>query len=434
MDKAEKRVRILLIEPFGHRGGHYSSYPRYLIQALITANVDVSVVSFQGFLDWPVKDIRVRHITFFSGSFILAHLIRVLQRILYIVKPLRALIPFLETFLTLFLGAWQSRRQNYDVIHILDASILPLSFLIFASIAKSRAFVCTLSNPPIELYLVNRPKNFKELLKNWEYIVAKFDKSKLIIAIKSFLYQRITRRSHIAFICHSKQVQKSYAKSIFYDKLKCIPWGMEKLHKQTLTRYDARKYLGLPQNEKILLSFGINHPRKNFEVIFQAIQNLPKNFKLLFVGQVLHGVKQDDPEELARKYCWLENTIVVNKHIPDEEIPYYFYAADAILLSYRKNFIGASGTLSLACSFNLPVIASDVGQLGEFVRNYKLGLTFSPDDPQSLREAILSFLNLTEEEKQEIKRKLAQFASTYSWEQVAKEHLKLYQSLLEEGY
>lgn len=103
---------------------------------------------------------------------------------------------------------------------------------------------------------------------------------------------------------------------------------------------------------------------------------------------------------------------------------------DAVILSHRKHFKGASGVLSTVAQFSLPVIAVDVGEVGKAIENYELGLTFEPENPQSLRDAVLRFLNLKDEEKQTMKTNLSHFAKAHSWQEVAQRHVELYQDLI----
>jgi glycosyltransferase involved in cell wall biosynthesis len=180
----------------------------------------------------------------------------------------------------------------------------------------------------------------------------------------------------------------------------------------------------------LLFHFGSNHLGKNFEVIFQAAKGLSRPYKLLFAGKVKSASQENNPLRLTKKYGLQQNTIIVDRYLTDEEAKYYFYAVDAVILSHRKDFKGASGVLSNATQYSLPVIAADVGDTGEVVKRYKLGLTFEPENPKSLQEAILSFLNLNEEEKREIKRNLSYFAQTRSWQEVAQRHIEVYQGLI----
>ena len=209
--------------------------------------------------------------------------------------------------------------------------------------------------------------------------------------------------------------------------------GTELPEAQPLTKDEAREHLGLSQRSTTLLHFGLNHIYKNFEVIFEALRGFQLDCQLVFAGKVDPNSPVNNPWQLAQKYGLQQNTIIIDKYITDEEAKYYFYAADALILSHRKEFKEASGVLSDATHFNLPVIAADVGEVGELVTTHGLGLTFEAEDPQSLREALLSFLDLKEDEKQQIKRNSAEFALTHSWQELAQRHVELYQSLFEQG-
>lgn len=427
-------MKILLVEPFAHRPSHSRVYPKYMSQALADSGSDVTLITFDGVLDdWTEKDARIKHISVLSKIGIFTPVLRSLSRLLRSVIFLRLFNLAFDTFFTFLLAFGQNRKQRYDVIHILDASMPTLSPFAFALIVKNCSIVCTLHSICEQSDLKDWYKNFGDSLKKRDYsfcrrlLLAKLEDSKFATTMKGFLYRRAIGRNRIAFVCYTKEVQDSYRHSIFYDKVVYVPDARQK--PPVLTQQKARQYLGLPQDEKFLLSFGFNAAQKNYEVIFQAVQSLPKDFKLLFAGEMVYG-PENDPEQLAEKYGLMDNTIIVDKYIRDEEMPYYFYAADALILSYRKEFLSLSGTLLYAYQCNLPAIASDGEHLGKFVRAHNLGLTFIPEDPHSLREAILTFLKLGEGEKQAMKKGISEFVSSdRSWEQMAKGYLDLYQSL-----
>lgn len=423
-------MKVMVVEPFGCSEGGEPMHTKILSNALADVGAEVSVLTFNGLLvDLGEK---VRHVSFCSRVGIFAYPLRLLERLLGFRKVLE-LNSYIDTFLTFLLVSREVKKQKYDAIHVLDAHPFILSHLILASFLKNCNLILTLRLSS-RYGLDQWSKRLRNSLKNQDYrlcrhlLAAKILESKFMAGMERLLYQRALKRNHLAFICESQQVQESYRDSFFYNKLTCVPIGTPKTERG-LTQSQARQYLNLTQDDKILLSFGVNHRQKNLEILFQAVQNLPRDFKILHAGKIDHNLVRNDPEKLAEKYGWLENTIIEDRYIPEDEMPYYFLAADAIILSYTKDFLHASGVLTHAAGFSLPVIASDVGQLGEFVKTHKLGLTFITEDAKSLREAIISFLNLREEEKLAMKRNLEKFAATFSWEEVAKRHLNLYQGL-----
>ncbi len=68
------------------------------------------------------------------------------------------------------------------------------------------------------------------------------------------------------------------------------------------------------------------------------------------------------------------------RYFAEEEIMYYFYASDFVLVPHKGNHLAFSGPLSLAVEHCRPVIASDIGEIGSFVKNNDIGTLFLHDN------------------------------------------------------
>ena len=62
--------------------------------------------------------------------------------------------------------------------------------------------------------------------------------------------------------------------------------------------------------------------------------------------------------------------------------------------------------MSLACAHRVPLIAADVGKIGNSVKKMRIGLVFDAESSLSLKSAINKFVNLNTEEVREIKENL----------------------------
>src|SRR5882762_7071321 len=71
--------------------------------------------------------------------------------------------------------------------------------------------------------------------------------------------------------------------------------------------------------------------------------------------------------------------------LPDAEIRRLMAAAAAVVLPYRR--LDSSGVLAMAIGYRRPVVVTDVGSLGEIVREFGAGEVVPPDDPQALSAA-----------------------------------------------
>jgi glycosyltransferase involved in cell wall biosynthesis len=155
------------------------------------------------------------------------------------------------------------------------------------------------------------------------------------------------------------------------------------------TRQDARKKFGLG-NHSTLLFFGYIKRYKGLDLLLEALplalRSLP-DLRLLIAGEV-YG---DDSvyTGLIAQYK-LEKSIVSHmRFIANDEVASFFRAADVAVLPYRT--ATQSGVTKAAFAFDLPVIATDVGGLGEVIQPGVNGYLVKPDDPEALAAAIVRF-------------------------------------------
>lgn len=431
-----REPKVLFVEPFGQHEGHPPIESKRVIDALTEAGVHVTMVTFDGVRENWIETSKIeQHISVTSQSGFFSPLLRLIPK-LYRFPMTIIFAFFLETLFTLLLTLIERGRGNYDAIHLYDGNPPFAIPFVAANFVKKSNFIVNIYSPSLPAELVDWPEKFKRARKKRDsrdilrLALIRMVEVRGLKALQGVIYRRALRRNRFSFICHTQEVKESYKTylgGILYDRIHTIPLGRKPPEDSLYPQSQIRQYLHLPQEAKILLGFGTSHFGKNIEVIFQGVKDMPETFYLLFAG--IHGMRGDinrDPSILAKKYGWSENTIVVQQFIPEEEKPYYFYASDAILLSYVKDLAASASLLNEACQFQLPAIASDGGQLGGYVKNYNLGLTFIPENPESLCQAIASFLNLTEEEKLGIKANFFRFADDLPWREVAERYKALY--------
>jgi glycosyltransferase involved in cell wall biosynthesis len=127
---------------------------------------------------------------------------------------------------------------------------------------------------------------------------------------------------------------------------------------------------------------------------------------------------------------WRRSFSSVRVAAPSSKRPYYFFAADAVILSYTRQFLSTSSLLWEACRFGTPVIASDNGQLKELMETFRPGLLFSAQNPESLTAAIIRFMKLKPKEIEVLKNNCHRFASEFSMDKWAQKCLEIYSRLL----
>jgi glycosyltransferase involved in cell wall biosynthesis len=222
---------------------------------------------------------------------------------------------------------------------------------------------------------------------------------------------------------------------ILATKVSVIPFGINNTVPNTnLSSAEAKRQLGIGNDDKVLLFFGNIAAYKGLEYLIAAFSELltkDRNYRLLIVG------KPKGPESYWNQIrqtiacSGIEDRIIGKiEYVPDEETELYFKAADVLILPYAHVF--QSGVLFLGYSFGLPAIAADVGNLKEEIVEGRTGFFFKRQDPSDLARKIDQyfkselFRNL-ESRRAEIK---AYANERYSWDKVAAVTTSVYSRLL----
>jgi glycosyltransferase involved in cell wall biosynthesis len=90
------------------------------------------------------------------------------------------------------------------------------------------------------------------------------------------------------------------------------------------------------------------------------------------------------PLQLIEELGLQEDTVVVNKFIPNEDVAKYFQVSDAVLLLYE--YATPSGVESLSYNFKLPIVATKVGHFPETIEHGFNGYLAEPDDLESMAD------------------------------------------------
>ena len=204
----------------------------------------------------------------------------------------------------------------------------------------------------------------------------------------------------------------------------------------TLTPAEAKRRLGLREDEKAILFFGRIRPYKGIEYLLDAFRLLSSDerakYRLIVAGEPKKGSEDylREIRESVQRDFKQEQVILRIQFIPDEEMEVYLKGADVLVLPYKEIF--QSGVLFLAYSFGLPVVATDVGSFREEIVEGSTGFLCQPGDAADLAEAIETyfssdlFKNLTVR-RQEVK----DYAhANHSWHAVAELTCKAYTKML----
>jgi glycosyltransferase involved in cell wall biosynthesis len=156
-------------------------------------------------------------------------------------------------------------------------------------------------------------------------------------------------------------------------------------------RTEAAARLGLDPGSEYVLFFGLVRPYKGLDMLIDAWATLKKRGKTANRRLLVAGEFYDDVEKYRSQIAalGLEKDVVIHpRFVGDDEIPLWFSLSDVLVLPYRS--ATQSGVTQIAFHFDVPMIVTDVGGLGEIVRDGVTGFVCAPD-VASLAAAIERF-------------------------------------------
>lgn len=158
------------------------------------------------------------------------------------------------------------------------------------------------------------------------------------------------------------------------------------LYPDSVTRVEARQRLGIPQSAQVLLSIGRINAYKGIFDLLEAFQRLPETVHLVIAGSPENDSIRAKLEQVAANESRIH---LFARRFKDEEMQYYFRAADVVVYPYRR--ILTSGAVILGMSFGACVVVPDIPTIRETVHP-EGGTFFQPGDIDSLHTALLNAL------------------------------------------
>ena len=144
-----------------------------------------------------------------------------------------------------------------------------------------------------------------------------------------------------------------------------------------------------------------------------ALVYLPKNVSFIIIGKGMEGARlQKQAMDLG-----LKDRVKFLGFIPYTDIPKYFSVCDIFARPSRSEGFGNSFIEAMAAG--LPVIATPVGGIPDFLDDKETGVFCSPDNPQSIAEAVKLLINDQTLRKHMIEKAKARVIERYSWEHIA---------------
>jgi glycosyltransferase involved in cell wall biosynthesis len=170
----------------------------------------------------------------------------------------------------------------------------------------------------------------------------------------------------------------------------------------------------------VVLCFGLMRPYKGIDLLLEAWRGV-EGAELWIAGAPRMDIS-------ALRSAAPPGVRFVPRFITDDELPRYFRRADLVVLPYRE--IDQSGVLFTALAFGKPLLLSDVGGFPE-VGASGAARVFPAGDVGALRGALQELVADPAALAQLREHARAAASGQYSWSEVARRTLALYEALLQ---
>jgi glycosyltransferase involved in cell wall biosynthesis len=297
-------------------------------------------------------------------------------------------VPLLDKLLLPFLGALKARELNrikrYDFFWGMMVTFATGAAYIANWLQKKVPIVLTLQEGDSEEWLRHRWFGLLDL--SWRMALKKTDK---LTAISHYLLNRAKRLG-------------------FKGESHLVPNGVD------IQRFYNPNPKKLGDDVTLITTSRLNIKNGIADVI-EALKLLPPNVKFKIIGA---GELDAELKHLTRKLN-LENRVEFLGLITPDKIPQHLHQADIFIRPSLSEGMGISFIEAMAAS--LPVVATPVGGIPDFLKDGETGVFCEPNDPQSIAAAVNKLISDRELVERIRGNALKMVKERYDWDLVARE-------------
>lgn len=216
------------------------------------------------------------------------------------------------------------------------------------------------------------------------------------------------------------------------QRVSVVPLGVDLERFRPLDRASARERLGIPQDERVILTVGRLEPLKGFDILIRALAAMSSRERVALY--VIGGDERAEAERARLDAIAREVGVAEAVHFlgarPHESLPDYYNAADVVAVPSFYESFGLVAVEAMACG--VPVVASRVGGLASTVVDGRTGHLIAWRCPEPFAEKIELLLANEELRRAMGASAAARMRESYAWSQVAARIAELYGELAAE--
>ncbi len=298
------------------------------------------------------------------------------------------------------------RQQSFDCIWSMMASQASIAATWFKELHQDKKLVLTLQEGDEEAhlrrYVLGNDFLYQIFIRSWH--VAVFKQADIITAISNYLADRGRKNSSA--------------------KVVVIPNGVsvEGFRKPDSSEESEmlRQELGYGSTDRIVITTSRLVEKNGVGDLIEALTYLNEEVKLIICGT---GELEARYKELASSKG-LSHRVRFLGHIPHEALPSYLHFANIFCRPSLSEGLGSSFIEAMAAG--LPVIATKVGGIPDFLIDGETGLFCEVKDPKSIAEKIQTLLDNLVLRSRIVANAERMAREKYDWEGIAEEMKKVF--------
>ena len=235
----------------------------------------------------------------------------------------------------------------------------------------------------------------------------------------------------------AEQAQLEWLYKADMRKVVIVPPGVDVGHFYPIPVDEARQFIGLAPDARMILFVGRIEPLKGLDTLIKAVaclrvKDLAEPVHLAVIG----GDPEVAPEEMSTEMARVQricDELTVGKMVAflgkrsQDTLPYYYSAAEVVVMPSHYESFGMVALEAMACG--TPVIASQVGGLAFLVQDGVTGYHVPDDDDDALCGKLTALLG-DALLRRTLGRNAAEYAQNYAWGKIAAQIVGIYTGMI----
>lgn len=273
------------------------------------------------------------------------------------------------------------------------------------------------------------------LLNSIKPVVVSFHtlhRSTLLSKIESLILIKSSR----GIISTNEEITYMLNKARFINKkFSEIPIGSNIMpsNKESMSKREAKKSLGLNENDLIMTNFGLFYPGKGLETLLNACSLLKKriaDFKLILLGSLSAGDTHyiQIIKNLAAQLD-IQDKVMFTGFLESEKVTQYLWATDIFVVPFDRGVSIRRGSLMAGIVHGLPILTTFPEIPSRYIDEKNMAL-IPPKDPVSLMNKVLELRSDTKKIL-ELEQNVLKLKQKFMWSDISQQIICEFYRLLE---